>query len=202
MAEQKIWIPPRPNIRSFDSDPAKSKAQKIREIKSTSRVRVKQVPGHHNMFRTHLAHTKGATFVLEPEHQNIYLWDFDLGNRQLYGHGIGTRILQKVVDFGLKRNRDTATITRDIGNWAMVKTLGKVLGGDEYVKFELNGEHYGEGRDRPISAALEDFPPSLEEGEDYTVRNLIGSIDRSRLMDPEAAANAVRMNMPRLVNRR
>lgn len=187
---ERIWIPPRPGISSVDSDSRKTTRQKILDIKK-SRIKIAKESGYDNVYRTRLLHTKGLSFYVAEGSKDLTLWDIDLGNRALYGHGIGARLLQRAVQFSLHKNPDIQTVSRGEGNWALAKVIGKVLGGDEHVSFEKDGTVYGEQGDRPISTALVDHLPT--EGQEYTVRNIVGSIDTAHLMSQEVAERGVRI---------
>jgi len=192
MSAEELWIPPRPGIQSVDSDPRKSTRQKILEIKK-SRINVRKRPGYDDVYETHLHHTKGISFYIAEGTDDLTIWDIDLGNRELYGHGIGTRLLQRVVSFGLNKNSALETVSRGEGNWALAKTIGKVIGGSEFVSFEKGGVVYGERGDRPIEAVLEDHPFENENHE-YGLQNVVGSIDEARLMNRETAERCVRIH--------
>jgi hypothetical protein len=193
---KELWVPARPGMKSHDSNPAVSLEQKLNTIKQKRSIKVvpdltrRNPSGFKDLYRARLPYTKGVSFLLEPESAEITLVDLDLGDKQLYGHGIGTRLLQRVVDYGSRKRPDIPTVSRGVGNWALVMTLGKVLGGTEYVEFEKGNRMYGAWTGHhPAERALTDYPP--EEGEEYNVKNIVGYIDRERLLSAQAAIDGI-----------
>jgi hypothetical protein len=193
---KELWVPARPNIDSHDSDPETSVEQKLEAIKRKQGIRI--VPdrtrgnpdGFKDLYKAHLPYTKGVSFFLREGSSDIELWDLDLGDKALYGHGIGTRLLQRVVEYGVHKRPDFRTISRGVGNWALVMTLGKVLGSNDFVEFEKGGRKYGAlGGHPPIEAVFGHSP--VEDGEEYNVKNIVGHIYADRLLSAKAAVEGI-----------
>ena len=130
--------------------------------------------------------------MLEEDSSAITLVDLDLGNRELYGHGIGMRLLQRIVEYGIHKRPHVDAVSRGVGNWALVMTLGKVLGGvNEHVQFQKgdSGNWYGAGTGRPVEAVFETYP--AQEDEEYNVKNITGFIDPATLMSAKTAIDCI-----------
>jgi hypothetical protein len=133
-------------------------------------------------FRKEIPYVEGMCFelheALDTDESILEIDWLRVGDDKLYGHGIGTRLLQKAVEYGLESRPNLKTLTISPADMGLINTIGKVLGTD-HVAVRRGRDWYGEGRDKPLEAILEDVP--YRQCERYWMHEVRGSIDPARI---------------------
>ncbi|HVV25935.1 MAG TPA: hypothetical protein VHC21_02805 [Candidatus Saccharimonadales bacterium] len=143
-------------------------------------------PGFGSIIKFQLDLRSGSTRTTDGEPEAcMYVTKMDLGDKALYGHGLGTLLLRRAVQLGYEKapelTADRPTLTRvesDRANLIKLNTVIKVLG-KENVSAWMRGERYGRGTDRLLEQMFEDH--EYEEGPDswYLMQKV------SAVVDPE-----------------
>lgn len=119
-----------------------------------------------------------VSFGLDEEGDAALLSDFSVGDDELYGNGIGTRLLQAGIRYALDTD---PRITHVVGVWVrlgMLNTIAKSFGVDN-VTVTKGGQTYGLGTPRAVEDVFDDFP--LEEGKPYLVQTVKAVIDPQKV---------------------
>jgi GNAT superfamily N-acetyltransferase len=173
------------NYVSADQDPSKSAEEKL-EIINSSQSKVTE--NRLGAFRVTLPYVWGASaepFVTDPN--KLYLHDVNVGDEELYGHGIGTRLLQAAVRYGASIDPNLKSVLARNADLGLVNTLIKGLG-KENVRVSLSAhDHYGFGTNNPLEAIFEHQPS--KEGEPYRVWEVEALVDSEQINNWELPIN-------------
>lgn len=106
------------------------------------------------------------------------LSDFSVGDDELYGNGIGTRLLQAGIRYALDTDPRT---THVLGVWVRLGMLNTIVKsfGLENVTVTKGGQVYGLGTTRAIEEVFDDFP--VDEGKTYSVQTVEAMIDPQKV---------------------
>jgi hypothetical protein len=104
----------------------------------------------------------------------IHIDRLNIGDKQLYGHGIGSRLVRAAIRHSLELD---STVTQVSGTWprlGAVNTFISVLGAKN-VTIEQYGNRYGAGTSKPLEAVFDDEP--FQPGQPYKIQGVQGIID-------------------------
>jgi hypothetical protein len=186
------------HVDSIDSDPSVSAEEKVARIRgvlesdSLARTHMQRTswvgyytlhPGFGSVANFQLDIRQGA--VTDDGHPEacMHLTKIDLGDKALYGHGLGTLLMRRAVQLGYEKapelTPERPRLTRlqtDRTNLIKLNTIIKVMGMDN-VSAWMRGERYGRGTDRPLERMFEDH--EYEEGDDswYLMQKVSATID-------------------------
>ncbi len=110
--------------------------------------------------------------VLFTDHVNV-------GDRELYGQGIGSRLLRAAMRYAVETSQSVTEFHTGCARLGLVNTTISVLGA-ENTGINNKGVRYGWGGNRPLDAILDDSPP--EAGQRYLVSGIASRIDREQAM--------------------
>lgn len=182
-----------------DEDPSMPAVDKLRRIAAAEVVAqplVERGKTYDNSYWVRLPYTQGAEcFFGLPDFPETLMVDYiNVGDRALYGNGIGIRLLMAGIKYAVDRDPNVAEVHTGWARWGLVSALGKLLG-KENIAVENAGIRYGWGGAHPIEELLVVSPPT--PGEPYLVCDVVARIDRGialawpapryELPDPEAA---------------
>jgi hypothetical protein len=135
-----------------------------------------------NTFKITLPFVQGATSEFFKEDPNLardpnllLLHDLNVGDKELYLKGIGTRLLQATVRHGELLNPNLEGIRAVDAHLGLVNTFVKCFGEDNTAIFLSPHDHYGKGSDKPLKAIFDHQPPI--EGEPYKVWEVQAQVD-------------------------
>ncbi|HVV66512.1 MAG TPA: hypothetical protein VHB72_00365 [Candidatus Saccharimonadales bacterium] len=110
----------------------------------------------------------GVRFHAEKGSDEILLWEIDLGDEELEGHGIGSLMLPQIVQYhnthlrrpvrvrrlpGKTTRQHPLILRRQRGNLAFMRALDRVAG-RENISFMHDGVRYGRNEELPFEAVL------------------------------------------------
>ncbi len=130
-----------------------------------------------NAHKVTLPYVDGLSYVLRrpaDEAPILHLERCNVGDEELYGAGIGTRLLQAAIRHGLELE---PRITEFSGQWARLGMLNTIIGlvGQDNVATELDGVVYGLGSGRKLVEMFDAVP--FVDGNVYTVDRLRAQIN-------------------------
>lgn len=99
----------------------------------------------------------------------LYASNIDLGDEELCGHGLGTRILQAAARYAVELKPNVTRFTTKHAHLGLLRTAVKVFG-EQNVSVEMCGQGYGRDSDRHLDGIFDDFIPV--EGEAYVVHGI------------------------------
>jgi len=109
-------------------------------------------------------------------------WSIDVGDKELYGYGIGSRLLRAAVRYGIETEPELTRFTTGWARLGMVNTAIKVFGADN-VAIEQGGKCYGWQSDKPLDEVFNDYPP--EENKPYLVYGIDARINYDKAIQWE-----------------
>lgn len=122
-----------------------------------------------------LPHVDGITVEFVEDETVMSINHFNIGDDDLVGRGIGSRLLVRAVEYGFKCHPKLTTLRHASANLALVNTVVNVVG-EEYVSVFNRGEKYGFGTGQPLEAMFDDRP--YEEDFPYLVDKVEAVLDR------------------------
>ncbi len=183
------------DFESHDADPSLTAEEKLAVIASTP-VEIAHtyfgerfIPeewsvGLPFMARAHLSmlpKTKGHEAILFTDYVNV-------GDKNLYGHGIGSRLLRAAFRYSVQLDEDIAEFGTGWARLGLVNTVVDVLG-PENVAVHKKGQRYGWQGERSLDELFDDHPAT--EGERYLVYGISAHIDRDLAMTWEKPVKGV-----------
>lgn len=140
---------------------------------------------HDRHFSVSLPFVRGGDFMagLPSMRDTLFMDSLNVGDPELYGHGIGSTLLRAACRYGVERE---PRINRLAAGWTrlgLVNTAIRVLG-EENVGVQISGRQYGWNGERPLEAVFDDFPP--QTGEPYLVSSMQARIDPNLAKNWEA----------------
>jgi hypothetical protein len=160
------------DLASMDKDPHVPPEAKLGIIRD-SPVYVHRSLNSHKLtlpFVEGLAYTP----VLTGKGHTMHIERMNVGDKALYRQGIGTRLLQAAIRYGLEQESRTLELSATGARLGLLNTVIGVLGA-ENVTTELRGNRYGAGTDQSLETMLTDFP--FVEGEPYKIQGVWAQID-------------------------
>lgn len=171
-----IEIPIRTTVR--DRKPTVSAADKLEHIQQKQAIR--PVPDlETGLVSFKLPYVDDFKVEFNDEGTIMSINHFNIGDRALIGHGIGSRLLKRAIDHGLECYPNLNRLIHASANLALVNTVVKVVG-EEYVSVNNRGQRYGFGTDRPLEAMFEDHP--YTEDYPYLVDRVEAVLDRDAML--------------------
>ncbi len=177
-----------------DFDPSLSAEEKLRIIASAPVIATPANINGKNYYddvRVSLPFITGGHFATglgrSPVGNTVLCDYFALGDEQLYGHGVGSRLLRSALRWAVASDSRTEVLQTNWARLGMVNTAVKVLG-EENVGVRAHGADYGWGADKPLEEIFDDYPPI--EGKAYLVHYICARIDRDLAMSWEAPVPA------------
>lgn len=151
--------------------------QKLENIKRKQAIRARVLPEMgYVSFR--LPHVDGITVEFVEKGEVMSINHFNIGDRDLCRRGIGTVLLRRAVDYGLRCSPNLRKLTHASANLALVNTVIGVVG-EENVTIINNGERYGQDADQPLEAMFDTSP--VKEGSPYLVDRVEAVLDRDAI---------------------
>jgi hypothetical protein len=170
------------NYDSQDQDPKRSAKEKL-EIIANSAPQVVENKLL-DTYKVNLPFVWGLTaepYVHDPD--VLYLHHVNVGDEELYNHGIGTRLLKAAVAHSASKNPNLKRVIAIDADLGLVNTLIKSFG-EENIRVSLApNECYGAGTKNSLEAIFDLQPPI--EGEPYRVWEVEGYIDKKQIEDWE-----------------
>jgi hypothetical protein len=158
------------SYESVNQDPGLSACQKLEIIKDSPVL----IEDDGIIIRASLPFVKGARILraedLISRHKKyLHVLKVDIGDKELYRNGIGTRLLQAGVYYELLRNPRLDTVRVSSAQLGVVNTMVEIFG-LENIAVTMVGKRYGMGQEQPLEAFLDDYPPV--QGQPYWVRGI------------------------------
>lgn len=170
------------DFSSVDCDPNLSVEAKLSVIEA-SPVIVK--PGAINSesyvdsYSLSLPFVVGAKFYVGLNNDSSFVHTnyFNIGDKELYGRRIGSRILRAALRYAVELNPSVETFSTGRARLGLVNTAVRVLG-EENVAVRYFGDRFGWQSDRKLDEVLDEYPPTI--GEKYIVKGIEAKIDRDQ----------------------
>lgn len=164
---------------SRDRDPRLSPEQKLAIIAgSKPSLKFKEHEGtvRYDRFRVCLPFTYGGDFrvKLDGAFRVLYSNLIDIGDRQLYQQGIGSRILKAAIAYTALNHGSVTEFQTNPARLGLVRTVVSALGA-ENTGVDMNYTRYGWGGTRDLEALLRDHPPTPNAP--YIVDSISARID-------------------------
>ncbi|MDO8266099.1 MAG: hypothetical protein Q7T41_04125 [Candidatus Saccharibacteria bacterium] len=131
--------------------------------------------GHMETLGLSLPYTEISSFYagIPRDTDNLVCFRMSLGDPELYGQGIGTRILRAVSQYTAEKHAARVLLAKDC-RLGFVNTAIKVYG-QGAVKVRHNGQEFGRGCDRSLEEMLDEYP--VDQTKTYVVRYLEARFD-------------------------
>jgi hypothetical protein len=99
----------------------------------------------------------------------------NVGQAELYGHGIGSRLLRAGLRYAVEQD---PTVCEFHTGWARLGLINAVVSvlGEDNVGVSIYGDRFGWGTQLPLEAMFDAHPPV--EGKKYLVNNIAAKVDR------------------------
>lgn len=155
-------------LGSQNFDPEVPASDKLKEIASAA-VLIEPIEFSEvaPQFSASLPYTAQSFFGIRAG--EVYATNIDLGDEELCGKGIGTRIVQAATRYAVEHRLRATRFTTHHAHLGMLRTAEKVFG-EENVAVEMCGQRYGRESGRLLDAVFDDFIPV--EGEPYVVHGI------------------------------
>ncbi len=123
----------------------------------------------------------------------MHIEHINVGDKGLYGKGIGSRLLRAAILHSYKQDARLAEVSTGCARLGLVNTMVGVLG-KENVSVTMAGAHYGWGADHWLEQVFDDRPSIL--GVPYLVDSITARFDPSLIAEfwemPEEVGSAPR----------
>jgi len=172
---------------SNDQDPSLSPEEKLEII---DRFPVTVTPAvlsgrvYDDMCHVTLPLVRGITFAtgLTSSPTGLFIEHVNVGDKELYGKCIGSRLLRATCHFAVERDPHIDRLSTGWARLGLVNTVVRVLG-EENVAVTSGGQRYGWESDRALEEVFDDEP--AQEGKRYLVYSIEAAIDPEQAMEWE-----------------
>lgn len=175
-----IEIPIRTTTR--DKDPSVSADDKLSHIDQKQAIRAVR-DREMGLVKFKLPYTDGLVVEFVEDETVMSINHFNIGDSELTGHGVGSRLLNRAIEYGFQRYPKLNKLIHASANLALLNTVVKVVG-EDYVSVCNRGERYGFGTDRPLEAMFNTQP--YQENYTYLVDSVEAVLDRDALLKERA----------------
>jgi hypothetical protein len=182
---------------SKDADPSKTPEEKL-EIISKSKTLV--IPNKwRGIFKVTLPFVQGATaeiFEKDPNSSRdpnvLFLHDLNVGDKELYGRGIGSRLVKATIKYAATQKPELTGIRAVNADLGLVNTVVKAVG-SENVRVSLSAhEHFGMDAKAPLEEIFMHQAPA--EGSPYKIWEVNAHIEPKTIEEWELPVNQSRKN--------
>ncbi len=122
-----------------------------------------------------LPYVFGLEVEFSDDESAMSIIQFNIGDKELAGHGIGSRLLRHAIEYGFENYERLQRLTHASANLALLNTVIKVVG-EEYVSVCNRAERYGFGTARPLEDMFQTQP--YREEYPYLVDSVEAALDR------------------------
>jgi hypothetical protein len=166
------------DLPSLNSAPDISATEKLHIIATTPIAII-----HHSAyeFDLRLPYIRDTAFThsLPSMVGSLALERIDLGDEELYGHGIGSRLLTTATRFAVGLSSVTALTVDDHPRLGVLNTVISVFG-EENVEARIGDISYGGQGEHTLGQIFDDHP--VQEGEPYLLSVITARIDPATAM--------------------
>lgn len=152
---------------------------------NTAPVLLVPASDNENEFDLQLPFIRDAAFTygLPSMVGSIVLDRINIGDKELYGHGIGSRLVRAACRFAVEQ--DTRINTFLVDEHPRIGVLNTVIRvfGERQVEARIGSALYGRGHDRTLEQLFDDFP--VQVGQPYLLSSITASIDFDTAMNWE-----------------
>jgi hypothetical protein len=160
-----------------DSSGGNDVSKKLEAIAAESPLELKVEGRRHNLYAMRPGPIlPGLRFALKRGRSDLHIWEMGLDDTELQQRGIGSLMMAAAVQHSLEIAPNLSTISKNQGNLAFIKTLGKVAGVDS-LSFTRDGTAYGRDGELSAEKAWENHNPE----ERFVVGNILAFIDTDRI---------------------
>jgi hypothetical protein len=172
-----IYAPPT-DFESMNTAPGVTRREKLEAI-GLSLVALRCFPLV-NIYHVGLPYVQGASFSFESVEEygdTLRLEKLNVGDKELYRQGIGSRLVRAMVRYGTETRVNLAHLTVGNARLGTLNTTVRIFG-QEAVSAHLYGKQYGRGTEVPLEHMFDEVPP--EPDHYYPLDGVDVVIDRDK----------------------